>query len=335
MPFFILFYGRWAEPTLREIPRGKAGFEASDAGHTQTIRWSSSMFRCLMILCCSIGISGCAEEQPKYKPIDPETIAAYEKCGGVYGGFEFSGFGGIGHSPGKEAATKSLPGFRFNSLSNGMIPKLPQVEVPFGLYFGFTAAEDAGLKELKNLKSLTTLQLFGTEVSDVGLKDLKDLKNLTTLGLAFTKVTDVGLKQLKDLQNLILLDLGNTKVTDAGLKELKVLQNLAFLKLDTTKVTDAGLKELKVLEKLTSLDLGSTQTTDVGLTELKNLKHLTKLDLRGNKGITDAGSKQLKHLQYLTTLNVCGTGVTDAGVAQLKHLLPKCEIVYDKPKNLP
>src|SRR5947209_6639917 len=70
-----------------------------------------------------------------------------------------------------------------------------------------TQVTDAGLKELKDLKQLTTLSLWGTKVTDAGLKELKDLKQLTTLNLFGTKVTGEGLKELKDLQQLTSLNL--------------------------------------------------------------------------------------------------------------------------------
>ena len=46
------------------------------------------------------------------------------------------------------------------------------------LTFGRTKVTDAGLKELKGLKNLTTLSPWGRKVTDAGLKELKDLKNL-------------------------------------------------------------------------------------------------------------------------------------------------------------
>ena len=79
---------------------------------------------------------------------------------------------------------------------------------------------DADLKNLPNPPFPFTLNLSSTKVTDAGLKELKDLKNLTTLYLP-AAVTDAGLKELKDLKNLTLLDLFDTSVTDAGLKELK------------------------------------------------------------------------------------------------------------------
>src|SRR5262249_56995098 len=65
---------------------------------------------------------------------------------------------------------------------------------------------DAGLKELKELKSLQTLNLFQTKVTDAGLKELKELKSLQTLNLSQTNVTDAGLKELKELKSLQSLD---------------------------------------------------------------------------------------------------------------------------------
>jgi hypothetical protein len=105
---------------------------------------------------------------------------------------------------------------------------------------------DADLKELKQFKQLTTLNLHDRgNVTDDGIKELAELKQLTLLDLGNTKLTDAGLKELKDLKQLTTLDLMNTQVTDAGLKVLKELKQLTTLYLRNTKVTDAGVKELK------------------------------------------------------------------------------------------
>src|SRR5262249_47302844 len=101
--------------------------------------------------------------------------------------------------------------------------------MPIAVNFSGTAVTDAGLKELKELKSLRELDLGGTAITDAGLKELKELKGLRELHLSGTAVTDAGLKELKELNRLQWLDLGNTKVTDAGLKELKELKRLQGL----------------------------------------------------------------------------------------------------------
>ena len=64
-------------------------------------------------------------------------------------------------------------------------------------------------------------------MTDAGLKHLKGLKNLQSLNLSHpeqTEVTDVGLQYLQGLENLQSLILNdNEKITDAGLEHLKGL----------------------------------------------------------------------------------------------------------------
>ena len=174
-------------------------------------------------------------------------------------------------------------------------------------------------------EDVLSLVLAVDNLTDAGLKELKEFKNLTTLNLNNTKVTDAGLKELKDLKNLTTLSLYSTQVTDAGLKELKELKTLSSLNLASTKVTDTGLKELKEIKTLSSLDLSYTKVTDAGLKELKDLKNLASLNLYGSK-ITDAGLKDLQDVKTLSALNLGGTKVTDAGVKELQAALPKCKV---------
>src|SRR5437588_378616 len=95
--------------------------------------------------------------------------------------------------------------------------KLPGKPV-IGVNLGHPKVTDADLKELKNLKQLTSLNLGGTKVTDAGLKELKDLKQLTTLFLFATPVTNAGLKELKDLTSL---NLAETRVTADGVADLQ------------------------------------------------------------------------------------------------------------------
>ena len=75
--------------------------------------------------------------------------------------------------------------------------KLPGKPV-IGVDLAFTAVTDEDLKELKELKQLTTLNLCNTQVTDASLKDLKELKQLRTLHLGRGKVTDAGVKDLQE-----------------------------------------------------------------------------------------------------------------------------------------
>src|SRR5204862_7026548 len=72
-------------------------------------------------------------------------------------------------------------------------------------------------------KPVIGVNLYGANVTGAGLKELKDLNQLTSLDLHQTQVTDAGLKELKDLKQLTSLNLWGTGVTGAGLKELKDL----------------------------------------------------------------------------------------------------------------
>jgi len=108
-----------------------------------------------------------------------------------------------------------------------------------------TSITDVAIAPLKDVTSLTDLNLAGTKISDAGLAAVAALTNLTRLHLELTSVTDAGLAHLKRLSNLNYLNLYGTAVTDAGLENLKELRNLRHLYVWQTKVTEAGAKNLK------------------------------------------------------------------------------------------
>ncbi len=192
---------------------------------------------------------------------------------------------------------------------------------------------DAGVKELAALKSLTTLDLSLNNVTAAGLKELEALKNLSTLNLSRTNVADADLEELAALKNLSTLDLSWTNVTDAGLKNLAALQNLATLDLSATNVTGAGMRELAVLKNLTTLYLRGPgahmvvppaagrqpSLNDAGAKGLAALESLTTLDLSLNN-VTAAILKELATLKNLIALNLSGTRVTDAEMKELAAL---------------
>jgi hypothetical protein len=104
---------------------------------------------------------------------------------------------------------------------------------------------DAEIAPVKDIASLTSLNLGATKITDAGLANLKGLTNLTRLYLELTAVTDAGLANIKGLTNLTYLNLYGTKVTDAGLENLKNLRYLRHLYVWQSKVTDTGVKQLK------------------------------------------------------------------------------------------
>ncbi|MGA2259183.1 MAG: hypothetical protein ABSG53_31305, partial [Thermoguttaceae bacterium] len=182
-----------------------------------------------------------------------------------------------------------------------------------------TKVTDAGMRHLKRLANLKSLNLSGTPVTDAGLRLLKGLTKLQFLNLVDTKVTDAGLEILKGWTRLQLLDLGETPVTDAGLGHLEGLTQLKSLSLRQTRVTDAGLVHLAGLTQLYSLGLGHTQITDAGLKHLQGLTELQWLMLDGTK-VTDVGTAKLQGLTRLHSLDLRQTNVSDAGLEHLKGL---------------
>lgn len=108
-----------------------------------------------------------------------------------------------------------------------------------------TSVTDTAIASLKDLTSLTDLNLANTKISDAGLAAIAGLTYLTRLHLELTPVTDAGLAHLKNLTNLDYLNLYGTAVTDAGLEHLNGLRNLKHLYVWQTKVTEPGVKKLQ------------------------------------------------------------------------------------------
>ena len=79
----------------------------------------------------------------------------------------------------------------------------------------------AGLKSLRGLTHLWSLNLGATRVGDSGLVHLRELTHLQHLGLSETNVTDAGLEHLKGLANLQALDISKTGVTASGLHAIR------------------------------------------------------------------------------------------------------------------
>jgi RNA polymerase sigma factor (sigma-70 family) len=117
-----------------------------------------------------------------------------------------------------------------------------------------TKVTDDELRWLSVFPNLRILYLHHTSIGDAGVANLRDLKSLTTLDLFDTRVTDAGMEHLAEwMPHLEWLELSDTQVTDAGLRFLKGLRHLRHLDVRRTKVTDAGVEDLR--RALPGLDL--------------------------------------------------------------------------------
>ena len=96
-----------------------------------------------------------------------------------------------------------------------------------------------------DLKRVTGLDLYRTNIPEAGLKEIAKLKQLIVLGLSRSNISDMGLKELTKCKKLEGLSLDSTQISDAGLKWLTKLAQLKGLRVQQTKVTKAGVVELQ------------------------------------------------------------------------------------------
>lgn len=170
----------------------------------------------------------------------------------------------------------------------------------------------AGFTELKRLS------LERTVVSDAGMKHLRLLKNLESLNLNLTRITGKGLRVLKGFNKLKLLELSGPRITDSSLKQLPRLPGLEELRLRNTSVTDRGLKWVARFSGLKKLDLQGTQVTGSGLGQLSHLD-LETLNL-GHSQITMAGLESIKKLTSLKKLDLTFDRLKDKSLSYLQGL---------------
>lgn len=313
-----------------------------------------------MLLLFLLGATAQAQQLPGKKGIDPETVAAYEKIGGIYESyripekpFSVPGVGGAYRAgepvlvQPKNAGEDAYPVFRFKELPK---EKFPPVAVPFGLNLPFSNPKPAiDFKALAHLENLAILEARSSgglgavsPIKDAWLADLLALPNLRALSLYYADVTDAGMKHVAKLKNLTYLELSGTKVTPAGLRELAPLKKLTLLR---CKVTDETLFALRDAELLHVLPVakGRDETRPKAADEVVELD-LTRDALGVESGVTrqvlpilkdfhnleslnlfemsprDEGIKHLLTLSKLKKLNLNYGGVTDAGLKELAQL---------------
>jgi Leucine-rich repeat (LRR) protein len=138
------------------------------------------------------------------------------------------------------------------------------------------------------LTSLTIGRWFPSRITDDGLKHLKELTNLESLDLSKSQVTFEGLKQLQQLRKLIYLRVPShvyleyitlfpsleivyaLDTTEKELQHLSKLNNIKVLGIQSHKITDEAIQYLIPLKSLQELYLFETQITTEGFAKLKN-----------------------------------------------------------------
>ncbi len=232
-------------------------------------------------------------------------------------------------SPGEQKAIAELRkvfgySFRFRLEANDAVTFL---------YFPYGAEDISKLDPaLQGLKNLYYLSFNGGRLGPDGLKCVRQMPSLKTLDFSRCDIDDAGLTCLKDATQLeVVLLNGCPGLSDKGVAHLRGLKNLKCLDLrnesfsatepKTPRVTDAGLKHLAGLTKLDQLHLQGQHITDAGLEHLSGMTNLQMLTL-SFAGVTDEGLKRLEGLKKLRGLHLYNTSVTPQGLAAFKAKQP-------------
>ena len=167
------------------------------------------------------------------------------------------------------------------------------------------------LPSLKGLKTLSRLEIEGTNISDIS--GLAELTLLTDLRMPGNSVADIS-----PLSKLTLLtDLRMPGNSVADISPLSNLKNLKLLDLNHNRVSD--ISALAGLSRLETLRLADSDISD--LSPLAKLTQLTELNLEGNL-ISDISA--LSKLNKLIDLRLNDNLITDisplSGLTNLREL---------------
>lgn len=111
--------------------------------------------------------------------------------------------------------------------------------------------------EIANLKDLTWLALWHTQISDIAA--LRGMTRLTYLDLSRTQISDFSV--LQGMTGLTELNLSGTQISDISV--LQGLTGLTYLNLSRTQISDAALPLLATQQNLSTLNLSGTNVLDI------------------------------------------------------------------------
>ena len=170
-----------------------------------------------------------------------------------------------------------------------------------GLDLNSERIEDADLKCLAQISSLTDLSLMGASVTDSGIADIAGLTSLETIDLSDTRITDDAIRRLSSLTNLRLVMANNTAITGSALPHLGRLPRLEWLQVRSTNIRSLELKG--GFARLRTIDLFNCPVDDACVTSLPCLREIS---LR-SEGLSSVRLEELSELQELS-INRCDDG---------------------------
>jgi hypothetical protein len=296
----------------------------------------------LVLLACSVD----AQEKNAGKGIDLATVTAFRKAGWAYGGWVRNNEGVLVFRVGNLAARHGFPGFLLTTSRYDARNKPPEVGVPFGLLLN--NLDETRLKEFAGVKNLAMLDFDRTPPNLIKLKELTNLKDLTTIVLRDWRLSDEFVRTLaeiklvhllecatasdgsrpKSAKEIVTLDLRRSAVTAAALKHLADLSNLTTLRLDKNRLSDEVLTSLRQICLLHSLPQATAK--DGG--RPKKAEEVASLDLREFR-ITGDGVKELGNLKNLESLKLTPGQVSDEVLEALRRFKLRHTLLQARAKG--
>lgn len=173
-------------------------------------------------------------------------------------------------------------------------------------------------------KTLPNLKFLDISFSDLGAEGachiVKNLKSLTSLNIAANKIGDKGARFIADLRALTSLDIAANKIGDEGTYHIaENLKSLSFLNIDSNKISDEGARVIaENLKSLIFLGIDNNQISAEGAPHLaEHLRSLKSLSINSCKVGDDEAAKIL---DFLKSFNISSNHVSPLGAEQRAKL---------------
>ena len=192
-----------------------------------------------------------------------------------------------------------------------------------GLYLARNRLSGTIPTELRNLTTLTRLDLIGNRLSGTIPAELGSLSNLWYLNFSENWFSGTIPAELGSLSNLRDLHLYDNRLSGEIPAELGSLTNLEYLDLTRNQLTGPVPSDLGRLTNLDVLLLGNNQLSGTIPTQLGSLSNLTRLSLWSNRlsGEIPAALGSLTNLEYLYLHGNRLTGEIPAELGNLASLV--------------
>lgn len=197
-----------------------------------------------------------------------------------------------------------------------------------------TEISGEALVVLKELASLTSLIVDGTQLEEGGDRHVGSLEQLTSLHIVDAQRLDSSV--LNSLNNITKLSVSTSEIDELFWSTLRDMPRLEVLQITSTSVTTSSIGKMETLPQLRTLWLQSAQLSGRAIVDAAS-RHpqLTELQM-AYCPLTDADVKELESLKKLSLLDLSGSPqVTAAAINSLRKALANCEIISDHGKFAP